>query len=109
MKTKTTFLSLFFMLASMGLWAQSTERVYIRTVTNNPTTASTEVVIYESGEIKTKTLSNALSSRETSLESFAKILEKYFNKGFKLVGTSSAIGGTNMFYSEYILEKTITP
>lgn len=105
-KIKSLLLTaIFSLLLVSGAWAQNGERIYIRTITNNPTVAKTQVVIYEKGNVETLEIGNVFSKKEESLKSFADILEKYFAIGYKLVGNSTSIGGTNLFYSEYLLEK----
>jgi hypothetical protein len=100
MKTKyiilTTLLSLFIV---SGLLAQNGERVYIREFSNSSPVKST-LFIYEKGESKQIEIQNPFIKRAESLKSFAEILEKYFQQGFKLLGTS-----INESYTEYILEK----
>jgi hypothetical protein len=106
MKTKSLLLTaILSLLIVSGAWAQNGERIYIRAITNNPTVAKTQVVIYEKGNVETLEIGNVFSKKEESLKSFADILEKYFTIGYKLIGNSTSIGPANVLYSEYFLEK----
>lgn len=75
------------------------ERVYIRTVCQGAVPCT--VTIWEKGQTRKEKV-ESITKAEESITTFANILEGYFNKGFKLVGTSSIYSG---YGTEYILEK----